>query len=226
MNAFTWLNVWICEDLRKLQSFLFFEQVQVCIVSARCALTKFFSLISSEEITWNLRVQVCIVSARCVRQSMFLLRKFNKDSVRVWRGGTSLNFILFRENNRVWKDCCKECTIILKKSRLKEVCPQGVCDKVFWLRSSGGVAKFVHREVKSWRRTYIKAWRGRDSTTCRRKHSKEVKVRGGTSSGGRITSNLQREESFKVSRDQRVRSVQEALGSFLTVRSGEGCTEN
>jgi hypothetical protein len=40
MNVFTWLIVRMCEDLDKFQLFLFYDQVQVCIVSARSALTK------------------------------------------------------------------------------------------------------------------------------------------------------------------------------------------
>jgi hypothetical protein len=40
MNSFTWLNVCICKDLDKFQSFIFYEQVQLCIVSARSALTE------------------------------------------------------------------------------------------------------------------------------------------------------------------------------------------
>ena len=43
MDAFTWLNVCICEYLDKFQLFFFYEQVQVCIVSARCVLTESIS---------------------------------------------------------------------------------------------------------------------------------------------------------------------------------------
>jgi hypothetical protein len=40
MNAFTWLMYESVKILNKFQLFLFYEQVQVCIVSARSALTE------------------------------------------------------------------------------------------------------------------------------------------------------------------------------------------
>ena len=43
MYAFTWLNVSIYEDLDKFKLFLFYEKVQECIVSARCALIESIS---------------------------------------------------------------------------------------------------------------------------------------------------------------------------------------
>jgi hypothetical protein len=44
--------------------------------------------------------------------------------------------------------------------------------------------------------------------------SKEVKVRGRTSSGGRVAVNIQREESFKVSQNQQKNIHPGGLGSF------------